>query len=195
MTQFSLFGAAVAEPSLADLNGVLLAGGHLARLPDGVRLSVIVAERWRADALADEFALRDLADFGPVVPAEGGWSVRTRVAAELRRLADRWTRGARQEPPADLELTAGGLRLWVVATGRAEATGYLLATDQPDDATHRAAGAQLSRLGIAAVSVTQRSGPGWRVTSHRRIRRLVELVGAAPEGAARDWPEVSPHHA
>lgn len=194
MTQFSLFGAAVAEPSLADLHGILLAGGQFVRLADGVRLSVVVTQRWRADALAGEFALRELAEAEPVVPAEGGWGVRTRIAPELRGLAARWTRGARQEPPADLELTPGGLRLWVIAAGRAEAAGYLLTTDRPDDATHRAAGAQLSRLGIAAVSVTQRSAPGWRVTSHKRIRRLVELLGTAPEGAARDWPEVSAQH-
>ena len=48
MTQFSLFGAAVAEPCVDDLDGVLLAGGHWVRSGTGARLSVVVADRWRA---------------------------------------------------------------------------------------------------------------------------------------------------
>ena len=68
--------------------------------------------------------------------------------------------------------------------------GYLLGTARGDDATHLAAGAQLSRLGVAAVSVPGRGGPGWRVTSARRIRRLAELLGPAPDGGGDDWPNV-----
>ena len=54
-----------------------------------------------------------------------------------------------------------------------------------------AAGSQLSRHGLAAVSLSQRPGPGWRITSAKRLRRLVELVGAAPAGA--DWPRDTDH--
>ena len=43
---------------------------------------------------------------------------------------------------------------------------------------HLAGGAQLARLGLAAVSIGVRGGPGWRVTSVKRIRRLAELLGA-----------------
>ncbi|MBE7190261.1 MAG: hypothetical protein INR67_18375, partial [Jatrophihabitans endophyticus] len=54
------------------------------------------------------------------------------------------------------------------------------------------AGAALARLGVAAVSLARsrsgRGGPGWRVTSGRRLRRLVELVGPPPPGAGDDWP-------
>ena len=39
MTQFSLFGAAAAEPARADLDGLLLAGGQWVRSPAGARLS------------------------------------------------------------------------------------------------------------------------------------------------------------
>ncbi|MGI8762261.1 MAG: hypothetical protein ACR2LF_13390 [Jatrophihabitantaceae bacterium] len=122
--------------------------------------------------------------------AAGAFAVRTAFAAELTPLAARWTRGANEAPPPDLVLTPGGLRLWVVANGRREDAGYLLATAEPDDATHLAAGAQLSRLGLAAVSISNRARPGWRVTSARRIRRLVELLGPPPLGAGRDWPTV-----
>lgn len=191
MTQFSLFGAAVAEPDLADLEGVLLAGGHVVRSGGGVRLSVVVSDRWRADALADELRRRGVADAEPVIAAAGGWGVRSRFAEELVPLAARWTRGARQEPPAGLQLSAGGLRLWTIVAGHAEPAGFLLATTQAEDSAHRAAGAQLSRLGIAAVAVTQRARPGWRVSSLKRVRRLAELVGPAPEGAVGAWPEVS----
>jgi hypothetical protein len=77
-----------------------------------------------------------------------------------------------------------------VAAGRRDDAGYLLATAQPDDPIHQAAGAQLSRLGVAAVSLAQRGGPGWRITSDKRLRRLVELLGPAPTGGERHWPLV-----
>lgn len=188
MTQFSLFGAAVAEPSLDDLDGVLLAGGHWVRSNGAARLSVVVAERWRADALAAEFAARDVGAGDAVVPAEGGFAVRTGFDANLIPSATRWTRGAKEGPPAGFELTAGGLRLWAIAAGRSDDVGYLLGTAEADDPVHNAGGAQLSRMGLAAVSIGVRGGPGWRITSAKRLRRLVELLGEAPEGAGSDWP-------
>ena len=193
MTQFSLFGAAVAEPARDDLDGVLLAGGHWVRSADTARLSVVVADRWRADALVEEFYVRGVGcppGEPAVTIAEGGLGVRTTFHAELLPLARRWTRGANEAPPAEFVLTAGGLRLWAIVAGRGEDIGYLLATDEPDDAIHLAAGAQLSRLGLAGVSISHRGGPGWRVTSAKRIRRLVELIGPAPDGAEGDWPSV-----
>ena len=147
----------------------------------------------RADALAEEFALRGVAAEpaeDAIVPAEGGFGVRTAFARGLEPHAARWTRGANEGPPPDFELTPSGLRLWVLATGRRDEAGFLLATPEPDDAVHRAGGAQLARLGVAAVSIAQRGGPGWRVTSLKRTRRLAELVGAAPQGAGDDWPTV-----
>jgi hypothetical protein len=191
MTQFSLFGAEVAEPVLDDLGGVLLAGGHWVRSAGTARLSVVVADRWRADALVDEFAQRAVAetDDDAIVPAEGGWGVRTAFTATLEPHAAAWTRGANEGPPAGFELTAAGLRLWTIAGGRHDDAGYLLGTAEPDDAVHRAGGAQLSRLGVAAVSIVQRGGPGWRVTSLKRVRRLAELVGAAPDGSGNNWPQ------
>jgi len=187
--QFSLFGAAAAEPSLADLDGVLLAGGHWVRALGGARLSIVVADRWRADALAEAFDVRGLGVDEAVVAAEGGFAARTAFTTELLDYAARWTRGANQDVPADFALTAGGLRLWAIATGRRDEAGYLLGTAEPDDALHLAGGAQLSRLGVAAVSIAQRGGgPGWRVTSLKRLRRLVELLGEPPVGGAQDWP-------
>ncbi|MDQ6848580.1 MAG: hypothetical protein M3070_01050 [Actinomycetota bacterium] len=188
MTQFSLFGAAATDPVLNDLDGVLLAGGHWVRQAEAARLSVVVAARWRADALAAEFALRNLRTSDAVVPAEGGFGVRSAFTTELTARAVSWTRGANEGPPPEFTLSPGGLRLWALAAGRRDPAGYLLGTARPDDAIHLVCGAQLSRLGLGAVSIAGRGGPGWRVTSTRRIRRLGELLGAPPPGGAAEWP-------
>jgi hypothetical protein len=192
VTQFSLFGAAAVEPALDDLDGVLLAGGHWVRSGEQARLSVVVADRWRAEALADEFAVRGVgcpANEPSVTAAESGFAARTGFSADLVPAATRWTRGANLVPPLAFTLTAGGLRLWAIAAGRRDEVGYLFATAAADDAVHLAAGAQLSRLGLAAVSLAQRGGPGWRITSAKRLRRLVELLGPAPAGGAADWAD------
>lgn len=188
MTQFSLFGAAATAPVLADLDGVLLAGGHWVRAGDTARLGVVVADRWRADALAEAFATRGLACPDAIVSAAGGLGARTAFAAELAPQAARWLHGANEGPPPDFVLTPGGLRLWAIAAGHADSAGHLLGTPDPDGPMHMAAGAQLSRLGLAAVSVSARGRPGWRVTSAKRRRRLAELLGDAPPGAGPDWP-------
>ncbi|MDT4891274.1 MAG: hypothetical protein QOE97_309 [Pseudonocardiales bacterium] len=198
--QFSLFGAAATDPSPADLDGVLLGGGHWVRAGAAARLSVVVADRWRAEALADAFAVREVGGGEPIVDAEtledarsadlppGGLGVRTGFHESLVPAAVRWTRGAHEGPPADFALTAGGLRLWAVTSGRRDDVGYLLATAQPDGPIHLAGGAQLSRLGLAAVSIGPRGGPGWRVTSLKRLRRLAELLGEPPAGGEDAWP-------
>ncbi len=145
MTQFSLFGAAAATPVLEDLGGVLLAGGHWVRTGGTARLSIVVADRWRADALAEEFALRAVP--GDVVESAEGWSARTAFSTALLPHADRWNRGAIEGPPPGFELTAAGLRLWTIAAGRVDEVGFLLGTGRADTALHLAAGAQLARHG------------------------------------------------
>lgn len=187
--QFSLFGAEAAEPVLDDLDGVLLAGGHWARLGGTARLSIVVADAWRADALSQAFTTRGVADaVRSVEVAQNGISARTAFSAALARHAQRWMRGANESPPSGLALTPGGLRLWATAAGRMDDAGYVLGTSAGDDVVHLAAGAQLARLGLAAASLKQRPGPGWRITSVRRLRRLAEVVGEPVDGAGRDWP-------
>ncbi len=188
VTQFSLFGAEASSPTLDDLDGLLLAGAQWVRSGAGARLSVVVADRWRADALAGAFDDRGVGGPDPIVTAASGFGVRTAFAGELVERAARWTRGANQGLPRAFQLGAGGLRLWAVAAGRRDDVGYLLATAEIDDPIHQTAGAQLSRLGVAAVSLSQRGGPGWRVTSDKRLRRLVELLGPPPLGGESDWP-------
>ncbi|HJQ02199.1 MAG TPA: hypothetical protein VJ851_11400 [Jatrophihabitans sp.] len=188
--QFSLFGAQAADAVLADLDGLLLAGGQWVRAERGwaARLSVLVDRPWRVDALLAELDYRGLSC--DTVPAPGGLiAVRTPITELLCRQAERWTRGAALRVPPDLALSASGLRLWAIAGGRSEETGYLLSTpgERDDDSSlHRAAGRQLAGLGIPAAGLTGRGGPGWRITSARRLRRLAELLGEPPAGA--DWP-------
>ncbi len=191
MTQFSLFGAEAAPPSQTDLDGLLLAGGQWVRSAAGARVSVVVADQWRADALSRAFAVLDVAGPDPIVGAATGFGVRSGFTVGLAGHAARWTRGANQSVPAEFALGPGGLRLWAIAAGRRDDVGYLLETVEPDDPMHHVAGAQLSRLGVAAVSIGRRGGSGWRVTSARRLRRLVELLGPAPAGGAADWPSVT----
>ena len=50
---------------------------------------------------------------------------------------------------------------------------------------HRAGGAQLAAVGLAAVSIGDRGGPGWRITGIKRVRRLAELLGEPPIDAGR----------
>lgn len=187
--QFSLFGAEAAEPQLVDLDGLLLAGGDWVRSErDSVaRLSVLVTDGWRADALRAELAARALDS--DTAPAPGGLiAVRTELTDRLAGQAGRWTRGASLRLPADLALSPSGLRLWAIAGGRRDEAGYLLPVAEPDGQLQRTAGAQLARLGVAAVAVGVRGGPGWRVTSVKRLRRLGELVGSPPDGSGHDWP-------
>lgn len=196
MSQFSLFGAAAAEPSLDDLDGVLLAGGRWVRHGGTARLSVVVAHSWRADALTAEFAIRAVGGGeDAIVTAEDGWSVRTAFTTALTDSAARWSRGANEGPPPGFVLTAGGLRLWAIAAGSRDDVGYLLSTARAEAAAHAeihtAAGAQLSRRGLAAVSLSQRARPGWRITSTKRIRRLAELLGEPPPGGGQHWPRPS----
>jgi hypothetical protein len=187
--QFSLFGAEVAEPMLADLAGVVLAGGDWVRAEEdfsAARLSVVVDAPWRVAAMMATFGELGL---GPsIVSAENGTGVRTEFSVQLAPEAHRWTRGAVLRPPAGLVLTARGLRIWAIAAGREEASGYLLGTAEADGLMHRAAGAQLAALGLPATSITLRAAPGWRVTSVKRRRRLAELVGEPPGGCGADWP-------
>jgi hypothetical protein len=187
--QFSLFGAEAADPLIEDLDGLLLAGGDWVRSEghSAARLSVLVADHWRAEALQGEFFERQLDS--DTAPAPGGLiAVRTELSELLVHHAARWTRGASLRLPPDLVLSASGLRLWAIATGRTDEHGYLLGVAEPDGEVHRAGGSQLARLGVAAVDVGIRGGPGWRVTSAKRLRRFAELVGEAPLGSGSNWP-------
>ena len=160
--QFSLFGAEAAFPVLADLDGVLLGGGHWLSSSSGARLSVVVTDQWRVDALTDAFLSLGIADPEPAPPSDV-LVARTALTGKLQDLEARWRRGANESPPADLMLGAAGLRLWAISGGTADDAGFVLRTPPGAGQIHRVAGALLARTGIAAVELGSRGGPGWRV--------------------------------
>lgn len=176
--------------TLADLDGVLLGGGHWLAGADGARLSVVVSDAWRVAALSDAFEQLGVADSDPP-PVTDLLVARTAMTGRLRPLEQRWRRGANETPPEDLRLTAAGLRLWAITSGTPDDVGFLLRTPAGEAMIHRAAGAVLARTGVAAVELGARGGPGWRISSARRLRRLAELVGAPPPGGEGQWPRLT----
>ena len=74
MSQLSLFSADLTPPQLSDLGGLLAAHGQIAAGPDGFRLSILLADQWRAEALLRECRVRDVTAEvlgGADVPAAG----------------------------------------------------------------------------------------------------------------------------
>ncbi|MGH3739638.1 MAG: hypothetical protein ACRDT6_29160, partial [Micromonosporaceae bacterium] len=136
--QLSLLDPELAPPGPEDLEGLLAGPGQIVRLGGTARVSVVVVgAAWRAAALLEEFARRDLA--GSQVPtADQHIGVRTAYAAALAPLAGRWLRGAVMLPPAGFGLDGRRLRLWALAAGHADTQGYVFGLDhKPDEAALR----------------------------------------------------------
>ncbi|AFE14740.1 hypothetical protein MRGA423_23000 [Mycobacterium tuberculosis RGTB423] len=97
MSQLSFFAAESVPPAVADLSGVLAGPGQIVLVGCGARLSVVVAESWRASALAEMIQEAGLV---PEVARtdENTPLVRTAVDPLLCGIAAEWTRGARSRP-------------------------------------------------------------------------------------------------
>jgi hypothetical protein len=192
MSQLSLFGAAAREPVLGDLEGLLAGNAHVVRRGDSARLSVVVEEDWRvkvlAAQLADSFGLT--ADVGP---AEVGTAVGTPWCAELRPIADEWTRGAVKCPPNGWVLDGSRLRWWCLSSGRSVGGMYTLALGASDEHAWLSVGSALAVAGVPGALVGPRAdGPAYRVVGRRRLVRLLELVGDRPAGVPEDaWPALN----
>lgn len=189
MSQLSLFGPAAREPVLADLEGLLAGNGQVVRRADAARISVVVEEQWRVQALSAQ-----LADaFGwdaEVAPAETGSAVGTPWLAALRAVADGWTRGAVKHPPEHWSLDGPRLRWWCLASGRLSGAMYILALGPSDDHAWLGIGSALAAVGVPGALVGPRAdGPAYRIVGRRRLGRLLELVGDRPPGVPVDaWP-------
>jgi hypothetical protein len=204
MSQLSLFSADLTPPRVEDLGGLLATHGQISRSAGGTRLSILLADVWRAKALLREFRVRDVE--GEQVPAEQaraggmledladpfpsdrggptGVLLRTSRSAALDFLAADWTRGAVKAVPADLVAGAGLLRCWTIAGGRPDESGYVLGLDRHAPDTFDALGSACARAGIAGTLIGIRSThPGLRIIGHRRSTRLVELLGTRPPEA------------
>jgi hypothetical protein len=184
--QLSLFPPAVQGPAIADLQGLLAGPGQAVRRNGTARLSVIVAEPWRADALLAEFAERGLA--GDTAPDGAALTVRTEFSPRLAQIAAMWLRGAVKRPPDGFAFAGPSLRAWVIAAGSPAPGGYLLRLAPTDEPAWSAIGSALAAGGLPATFVGVRAdGPGFRITSRRRLTRLRELIGEPPANAT-DWP-------
>ena len=191
MRQASLFSAHASAASLDDLAGLLCAQGQVHGFGRGTaaRVSIVVAERWRAIEI-----VRDCADRG--LSAEQGrteedhYWVHTPLVVGLVPLACAWTRGAVKAVPCGWQPSGAALRLWVLAAGVPDDRGYLLRLDPRAPDTHTPLAAALAGAGLAARLLDSRTaGPRLRVSGRRRMSRLAELVGEAPHRApSGQWP-------
>lgn len=190
MGQLSFFSAEANTPRLADLAGLLCAHGQLASFGGtAARLSIVLEERWRAEAIAAALAERGV-EAELAASEESHLLVRTAFRADLIPLATAWSSGAAKAVPAGLALDGAMLRLWALAAGDRCDGGYLLGLDPDAPDTHEPLGGSMARCGLAATMLGARGGgPGLRVSGLRRLNRLAELVGAAPAGPAQGrWP-------
>ena len=208
VTQLSFFSADLTPPRVEDLGGLLAAHGQISRSGSGSRLSVLLADEWRARALLREFRVRDVeSEYVPAAEALAGGLIEsgTREAApavlgtgtavsgvllrtartpELDDLAGSWTRGAVKSVPAGLTAAAGLLRCWTLAAGRPDEGGFLLGFDRHAPDTFEPLASACARAGLAGSIIGIRGGgPGLRIFGHRRHTRLVELLGTPPPEA------------
>ncbi|GHF74828.1 hypothetical protein FHX82_002184 [Amycolatopsis bartoniae] len=188
MDQLSFFSAEASGPRLADLAGVLCGQGQIVSFGrTAARLSVPVAEPWRAKALAAEFVCRGV--HADVLRGEDGPLVRTAFRVDLIHLANAWLADEGKQPPDGFRLTGGALRLWALAAGQPNGNHYLLGVDCEAEQLADAC----RQLGLPAQFVGPRAGgPAVRVTGKRRLATLEELIGVPPPAAVEVWPGFRP---
>jgi hypothetical protein len=193
MSQMSLFSAGAREPRVADLEGLLAGPGQVVRRGETARVSVVVGDAWRVDALTAEMAILSLSAELDAAD-QGGTTVRSPWLPELLPVADAWTRGAVKSPPQGWALDGGRLRWWCLSAGSGPAAGqpamYTLALGASDEPAWGAVGAALAGAGVPGVLVGPRAdGPAYRIVGQRRLGRLRELVGEPPAGVPHNgWP-------
>ncbi|MFG3709449.1 hypothetical protein [Micromonospora sp. NPDC047730] len=187
--QLPFFAAEAADPSLADLAGLLAGPGEVVRMGGTARLSVVVDAAWRVHVLVAELALRGVAATWEAT-ADGRHAVRTSYARTLKPLAVAWLRGSGKRPPAGFHLNGRRLRLWLAAAGVAEPPGYLLRLGVADEECWEPVGGALAAVGLSgALLGPADGGPAYRITGRRRLARLAELVGDPPPAAPPTaWP-------
>ncbi|MEU6696227.1 hypothetical protein [Pseudonocardia sp. NPDC046786] len=193
MPQLSLFSAEARPAGLADLAGLLCGPGRIERFGAGdtARFDVPLPFDGRAGALAALSAARG------VTLAPGASGLRSAFRRDLAPLARLWCPDGRKQVPAGFQLDGAALRLWVLAAGVADLRGgHLLLLDAQAPWTHGPLIAAATRAGLppARLAAGEHGAPGPALRLHgaRRMARLVELVGPAPNVlGASDWPR---HH-
>ncbi|SBT50943.1 hypothetical protein [Micromonospora auratinigra] len=187
--QPSLFSTEAADPSLADLAGLLAGPAEVVRMGGTARLAVVVDAAWRVHVLVAELAARAVpASWEPT--GEGRHLVRTAYSTTLAPLARAWLRGTAKRPPDGFHLNGRRLRLWLAAAGAADPAGVLLRLGPGDQECWPPVRAALATVGLPAAFVEPaEGGPAYRIGGRRRLARLAELVGDRPPAApAEQWP-------
>ncbi|BBF99248.1 hypothetical protein PSA01_18230 [Pseudonocardia saturnea] len=192
--QLSLFSAEARPAGLADLAGLLCGPGRIERFGAGdtARFDVPLPFDGRERALGALSAARG------VTLAPGASGLRSAFRRDLVPLARHWCAAdGRKQIPADFQLDGATLRLWVLAAGTADLRGgHLLLLDPHAPWTHGPLIAAATRAGLppARLAAGEHGAPGPALRLHgaRRMARLVELVGPAPNVlGASEWPR---HH-
>jgi hypothetical protein len=192
VSQLSFFSAESVPPAVADLTGVLAAAGQVVLVNHGAWLSVVVDRPWRAAAIA-EMMLDAGLDPEITRTDEDNPLVRTSVDPRLVDIANEWTRGAVKTVPRQWLPGPRELRAWVLAAGAPEADRYVLGLDPHAPDTHSPLASAMMRVGIAPTLIgTRGPRPALRISGRRRLSRLVENVGEAPEDteALSQWPHI-----
>lgn len=194
MGQLSFFSAETEQPAYADLAGLLAAHGQAVRSETGTRVSIVVADRWRAEQIVVEMRAAGL-EAESTVSDEGTPLARTAPCHELDPLHAAWSAGAVKAMPPGWVPSFRALRLWVIAAGHSDAGRYQLGLDPHAPESHAALATALMRVGIAPTLVgTRGQSPALRIAGHRRLSRLHEYVGVPPcAEAVADWPPVDEH--
>lgn len=188
--QLSLFGIEAAAPGPDDLAGLLAGPGQVVRMGGTARVSVVVEERWRAIVLVTEMRERGLAATC-VQTVDENLGVRTPYSTALAPLATAWLRGAMKVPPAGFALEGRRLRLWMTAAGRREDKDVVLRLGRCTDGTDKTMQRALAMIGLSCeiLSGPVRAGPSLRISGRRRLTRLAEMIGEAPDVAPEGvWP-------
>lgn len=197
MSQLSFFSAESVPPAVTDLTGVLAGPGQIVVVGSGekqtARISVVVDEPWRADALAEMFGQAGLA--AEIARTDENTPlVRTALDPQLVPIARESTRGAVKTVPPTWLPGSRELRAWALAAGEPEADDrYLLGLDPHAPDTHAPLASAMMRVGIAPTLIgTRGSHPALRISGRRRLSRLVENVGEPPGDAAAlaHWPRI-----
>ena len=192
MSQLSFFSAESVPPAVADLTGLLATTGQVVVVGGGARLSVVVDDLWRAEALAEMISETGL-EAEITRTDENNPLVRTAVDVRLSGIAAAWTRGAVKTVPPQWLPGARELRAWTLAAGIREADRYLLGLDPHAPDTHSPLASALMRVGIAPTLIgTRGARPALRISGRRRLSRLVENVGEPPNQieALSAWPRI-----
>ncbi|OBI90852.1 hypothetical protein [Mycobacterium asiaticum] len=192
MSQLSFFAAESVPPAVEDLCGLLAGPGQIVVVGSGARLSVVVEESWRAQALAE--MIREAGLVAEITRTDEDTPlVRTAVDPALRPIAAEWTRGAVKTVPPRWLPGPRELRAWTLAAGSPEGDRYLLGLDPHAPDTHSPLASAMMRVGIAPTLIgTRGARPALRISGRRRLSRLVENVGDPPDGseAVAQWPRV-----